>query len=165
MLNIFQGLQYVRNKKKTVTAARLRQKKCLPKKVLFEKKMVDTLTHMQVRIYVRRCSMYVSVCKTNALARQFEGWSVRAKLTHHAKCRGHQIRNVIIYLVNNWLNSFLKEHSYFHSIMRFHQKLLNFHTFVVVCLFHIKAMKSSYLLWPFWDLKFWRFSLLKIKTG
>ena len=29
--------------------------------------------------------MYVSVCKTNALARQFEGWSVRAKLTHHAK--------------------------------------------------------------------------------
>ena len=33
-------------RKKTVTAARLRQKKCLPKKVLFEKKMVDTLTHM-----------------------------------------------------------------------------------------------------------------------
>ena len=79
----------------------------------------------------------VSVCKTNALARQFEGWSVRAKLTHHAKCRGHQIRNVIIYLVNNWLNSFLEEHSYFHSIMRFLQKLLNFHTFMLICLFHI----------------------------
>ena len=28
-----------------------------------------------------------------------------------------------------------------------------------------KAMKSSYLHGPFWDLKFWRFSLLKIKTG
>ena len=28
-----------------------------------------------------------------------------------------------------------------------------------------KAMKSSYLLGPFWDLKLWRFSLLKIMTG
>ena len=28
-----------------------------------------------------------------------------------------------------------------------------------------KAMKSSYLLGQFWYLKFWRFSLLKIKTG
>ena len=28
-----------------------------------------------------------------------------------------------------------------------------------------KAMKSSYLLRPFWDLKLWRFSLLKIMTG
>ena len=28
----------------------------------------------------------------------------------------------------------------------------------------LKAMKSSYLLGPFCDLKFWRFSLLKIKT-
>jgi hypothetical protein len=28
-----------------------------------------------------------------------------------------------------------------------------------------KGMKSSYLLRPFWDLKFWRISLLKIKTG
>ena len=28
-----------------------------------------------------------------------------------------------------------------------------------------KAMKSSSLLGPFWDLKFWRFSLLNIKAG
>ena len=28
-----------------------------------------------------------------------------------------------------------------------------------------KAMKSSYFLRLFWDLKFWRFFLLKIKTG
>ena len=30
---------------------------------------------------------------------------------------------------------------------------------------YVKAMKSSYLFGPFWDLKFWRFPLLKIKSG
>ena len=29
---------------------------------------------------------------------------------------------------------------------------------------HTKAMKSSYFLGPFWDIKFWRFSLLEVKT-
>ena len=40
------GFVLCTKQEKTVTAARLRQKKCLPKKVLFEKKMVDNLTHI-----------------------------------------------------------------------------------------------------------------------